>query len=221
MNFRPAESDVVKFLRAALAERARAVTRLEVQARAAGLLGEHQPITRAKRFQQAKRHLGIRSVRNGFGSQGRWLWVLKAERRLRERRFPLEWEVGVGCLEYDRPPADVPSPRWRRFIDDCHSFLAAPGTGAERAAQLGWNAQALFACHRTRPLMYLGTAGLLWAINGGRLVNMYRDWAVIEGPADGSRRVFHRRQMDAANVTLPWIGPRRLRIRSPGRTPAS
>ena len=125
----------------------------------------------------------------------------------------------LGLAASSSPPVDVPSPRWRRFIDDCHYFLAAPGTGAERAAQLGWDAQALFACHRTRPLMYLSTAGLLWAVNGGRVVSIYRDWAVIEGP-DGSRRVFHRRQMDAANVTLPWIGPRRLRVRSPGRTPA-
>jgi hypothetical protein len=47
MNVCPAESDVRKFLRAALRERARAVAKLEVNARAAGLLGEHQHITDA------------------------------------------------------------------------------------------------------------------------------------------------------------------------------
>jgi hypothetical protein len=40
---------------------------------------------------------------------------------------------------------------------------------AERAARLGWDAMALFGCAPKRPLDYLGSAGLLWAINGGRL----------------------------------------------------
>ena len=31
-----------------------------------------------------------------------------------------------------------------------------------------------------RPLDYLGSAGLLWAINGGRLLELHRDWAVID-----------------------------------------
>ena len=44
-----------------------------------------------------------------------------------------------------------------------------------------------------------------WAINGGRLVELHRDWAVIELAANGSRRVFERRRVDAGNVTLPWI----------------
>src|ERR1700730_12098262 len=42
-------------------------------------------------------------------------------------------------------------------------------------------------------------------LNGGRLVELHRDWAVIELPANGSRRVFERRRVDAGNVTLPWI----------------
>jgi hypothetical protein len=40
---------------------------------------------------------------------------------------------------------------------------------AERAARLGWDAMALFGCAPKRPLDYSGSAGLLWAINGGRL----------------------------------------------------
>jgi hypothetical protein len=50
-----------------------------------------------------------------------------------------------------------------------------------------------------------GGAGLLWAIHGGRLVELHRDWAVIELAANGSRHVFERRRIDAGNVTLPWI----------------
>ena len=60
-------------------------------------------------------------------------------------------------------------------------------------------------CRRDRPLAHPGGAGLLWAIQGGRLVKLHRDWAVIELAANGSRRVFERRRVDAGNVTLPWI----------------
>ena len=45
---------------------------------------------------------------------------------------------------------------------------------------------ALFGCAPKRPLDYLGSAGLLWAINGGRLLELHRDWAVIELAANGS-----------------------------------
>jgi hypothetical protein len=65
---------------------------------------------------------------------------------------------------------------------------------------------ALFGCAPKRPLDYLGSAGLVWAINGGRLVELHRNWAVIELAANGSRHVFERRRVDAGKVTLPWIG---------------
>jgi len=52
------------------------VTRLEAMARAAGLLGKQQQIQHAKAFKKAKRSLGIRSVRAGFGSTGKWAWLL-------------------------------------------------------------------------------------------------------------------------------------------------
>jgi hypothetical protein len=98
------------------------------------------------------------------------------------------------------------------FSNDCYNFLNSSENWAERAAQLGWDALALFGCRRQRPLDHLGDAGLLWAINGGRLVELHRDWAVIERAEDRSRRVYHRRHSDAANVTLPWIGLRRRAV---------
>jgi hypothetical protein len=61
-----------------------------------------------------------------------------------------------------------------------------------------YNSRGLFGCRRARPLDHPGGAGLLWAINGGRLVELHRDWAVIELAANGSRRVFERRRVDAA-----------------------
>jgi hypothetical protein len=47
----------------------------------------------------------------------------------------------------------------------------------------------------------------LWAINGGRLVELHRDWAVVEPAANVSRRIFQRRnKIDPGKVALPWIG---------------
>ena len=230
MTVRPAEAHVVKFLRAALRERARAVNKLELKARAAGLLGEGQRITHAKVFKKAKKSLGIRSVRNGFGDAGEWLWRLERQPAspvskpvpiedtyaealdleegpadVRARRIPSSWIDGVARLEHHRPLTDIPPHRWRQFLSDCNKFLTGGENWAGRAAELGWNAATLFGCHRARPLAHPGGAGLLWAIQGGRLVELHRDWAVIELAANGSRRVFERRRVDAGNVTLPWI----------------
>jgi hypothetical protein len=84
---------------------------------------------------------------------------------------------------------------------------------AERAAELGWNDLTLFGCRGTRPLEHPGSAGLLWAVNGGKLAELHRDWAVIERSGDKSRHLYHRRVAHGANVTLPWVG---LRQRSAG-----
>lgn len=214
MTTHPRTADLVaKFLQDVLADRPLGVPKLEGMARAAGLLDQSQRITHAKVFKTAKKALRIRSVRNGFGSGGEWVWVLDREVALpvieAKRRVPLEWVTGVASLRHDHPPSDIPPHRWRQFASDCKIFLTAREKWAERAAELGWDALALFGCHRHRPLMYLGSAGLLWAINGGKLVNLYRDWAVIKPAADRSPRVYHRRHLDAASVTLPWIGLRR------------
>jgi hypothetical protein len=89
-------------------------------------------------------------------------------------------------------------------VDDCKKFLSRSENWAERAARLGWDAMALFGCAPKRPLDYSGNAGLLWAINGGRLVELHRDWAVIDLPVNRSQRIFDRRKVDPAKITLPW-----------------
>jgi hypothetical protein len=228
---------IADFLNRALAGGALAVVELEAKARAAGLLGERQQIQHAKAFKKAKKALGIRSVRDGFGSGGKWAWLMpaqvvigvgsvansplntKEQHSVRNAELPCErlaalesrgivqqWIEGVQRLDYVRSPPAVPRIRWHLFLGDCHSFLSSSENWAERAAALGWNALALFGCHRTRPLEHLGSAGLLWAINGGKLVELHRDWAVIERRQDQSRQVYHRRRQDKAHVTLPWIG---------------
>jgi len=211
------QARVTAFLRNSLAEGAQQVLALEAMARTKGLLGEHQRITHAKAFKRAKRFLEIKSVRAGFGPSGGWRWELPCDSdggsaaspstRLpvrAERRVPVGWVEGVAHLNYYRPPTDVQRYRWHQFVSDCYSFLNSSENWAERAADLGWDARALFGCHRNYPLMHLGSAGLLWAINGGKLVELRRDWAVIELPVNKSQRIFYRRDVAAGKVTLPW-----------------
>jgi hypothetical protein len=69
-------TSVAGFLQRSLAGGALGVSELEVKARAVGLLGEHQQIQHAKAFKKAKKELGIHSIRNGFGSGGKWAWSM-------------------------------------------------------------------------------------------------------------------------------------------------
>jgi len=228
-------SPIVDFLLRSLVGGAVGVPELEVKARAAGLLGERQQIRHAKAFKKGKKALGIQSIRNGFGSAGKWKWLMppqaapeigsvansdlatNIQRPVRDSELPdksfaatespsvvQQWLEGVQRLDYARSPTAVPLIRWRQFLGDCHHFLSSPENWTERAAGLGWDDLTLFGCRRTRPLEHLGSAGLLWAINGGKLVELHRDWAVIERAQDRSRQVHHRRRQDEARVTLPW-----------------
>jgi hypothetical protein len=70
---------VTDFLQRALVGGAVDVTQLEAMARAARLLGNRQQIQHAKAFKKAKSSLGIRSIREGFGSMGKWAWLLPAK----------------------------------------------------------------------------------------------------------------------------------------------
>ena len=73
------EGVAAEFLRDVLAGGPLGVPKLEAMARTAGLLGEGQRITHVKVFKKAKKSLGIRSVRNGFGDAGEWLWRLERQ----------------------------------------------------------------------------------------------------------------------------------------------
>src|SRR6266566_10048101 len=134
-NSRPNKSQAVtEFLKGLLAQGAVGVPELEHMARAAGHLGKRQSITHSKRFQAAKKALGIRSSRAGFATAGRWCWHLPEGRATRHpssaevkstEDIPSAWVEGIAQLEHQRPPRDVPAHRWRQFLSDCHGFLKA------------------------------------------------------------------------------------------------
>jgi hypothetical protein len=96
-------------------------------------------------------------------------------------------------------------------VDDCTNFVSS--SWAERASALGWDAVSLFGCRRNHPLSYLGSAGLLWVLNGSKLIELHRDWAVIDLPVNRSQRIFSRRSVEAG-IILPWT-ERSCHLRDP------
>jgi hypothetical protein len=88
-------------------------------------------------------------------------------------------------------------------VDDCNAFLNSPE--ADRAAQLGWHTMQLFGCKPRYPLSYLGEAGLLWHVNGGKIIELHRTWAVIDDPVNRSPRTFSRRDVAKERMVLPWM----------------
>jgi hypothetical protein len=111
------------------------------------------------------------------------------------------WAEGFARLTPSNPPSDVPSGRWLRFIDDFGRFL--DGGWALRAATFGWGPLDLFGCDRERPFARVDHMGLLWLLNGGTVVELHRDRAIIE-KAGGTRQSYRRRPVDVGRVVLAW-----------------
>jgi hypothetical protein len=92
-------------------------------ARAKGLLGERQHITDAKIFKRAKKSLGIKSLRAGFGACSRWLWEL-----------PQPNEPSLKTQQSEATPDRCVPIDWEKWAD--------------RAAQQRWDAMALYSVVR-------------------------------------------------------------------------
>jgi hypothetical protein len=99
------------------------------------------------------------------------------------------WQRGVCRLNIDRPPEGVPYDRWRNFVAAAARFLAGPF--AERASALGWTALDLFGCDDSRPLARLDRAGLIWLLNGRKLVALTAEMAVVQ-TRTGTRQTYRR-----------------------------
>jgi len=114
---------------------------------------------------------------------------------------PRAWAEALARLDPNNPPGDVPARRWLRFIDDCGRFL--DGGGVERAAAFGWGPLDLFGCDRERPFARVEHMGLLWLLNGGSIVELHKDHAVIE-TVGGARQTYRRRPVEVGRVVLAW-----------------
>jgi hypothetical protein len=114
--------------------------------------------------------------------------------------IPRAWAEGFARLDPGRPPDDLPTKRWLRFIDDTGRFLDSPFCAV--AAALGWGPYDLFGCNRDRPFARIDNAGLLFLLNGGRLIALTEHTATIE-TRTGARQTYRRKPADLDRV-LAW-----------------
>lgn len=116
---------------------------------------------------------------------------------------PREWSESIRQLRFQARPREVPAHLWNPFVADCSTFLSSTDNWACRAANFGWDQFSLFGCSHRSPVLDLGCAGLLWVLRGGLILRLYRDWA--EYVQAGTSRTYHRRRVDPARLTLPWL----------------
>jgi hypothetical protein len=116
-------------------------------------------------------------------------------------KAPRAWAEALARRDPAKPPADVPPRRWLTFLDDCGRFL--DHGWAERAAGFGWGPLDLFGCDRERPFARVDHLGLLWLVNGGTIIELHRDRALIERRA-GAPQTYRRRPVDIGRIVLAW-----------------
>jgi hypothetical protein len=114
-------------------------------------------------------------------------------------KIPRAWAEGFARLDPDRPPGDVPLRRWQRLVDDVGLFL---DRWAAYAAALGWGSHDLFGCDRDRPFARIDQCGLLWLLNGDRLIMLTENAATIE-MRTGARLTYRRKPAEPGRV-LAW-----------------
>jgi hypothetical protein len=113
---------------------------------------------------------------------------------------PHAWAKAFAQLDPHQPPGDVLSPRWQTFINDFGSFLGGPFCAL--ADKLGWGLLDLLGCDRDRPYARIDQAGLLWLLNGDRLVALSENTATIE-TRTGARQTWRRLPAEPTRA-LPW-----------------
>jgi hypothetical protein len=74
---------------------------------------------------------------------------------------------------------------------------------AEKAAALGRGPLDLFGCDRDRPFARLDHAGLLWLLNGDKLIALSQNTVTIE-TRTGARQTYGRRPVAVGEVVLAW-----------------
>jgi hypothetical protein len=117
---------------------------------------------------------------------------------------PRNWAEGYARLHPDRPLADVPPKRWLTFLDDIGRFLDSPFCAV--AAALGWEPYDLFGADRDRPFARIDQAGVLWLLNGDKLVALTENTATIE-TRTGARQTYRREPSPPGRVLVWELAP--------------
>jgi hypothetical protein len=112
-----------------------------------------------------------------------------------------EWQRGVSQLDVQRPPKSVPQACWQKFVANAARFLTGPF--AEQAGALGWSGPDLFGCDRDRPFGRIDQLGLLWLLDGGRVMALTANTATIK-TSNGSILTYRRRVGKESSKVLAW-----------------
>jgi len=113
--------------------------------------------------------------------------------------IPRAWAEGFARLDPDHPPGNVPLHRWQRFVGDVGLFL---DRWAAHGAALGWGPHDLFGCDRDRPFARIDQAGLLWLLNGDKLIALTENTATIERRTH-AHQTYRRKPAEPGRV-LAW-----------------
>ncbi len=105
---------------------------------------------------------------------------------------PAAWIAGVARLIGTDPLPGHTNDRWRVLVRGADHFI---DTWAGQAAALSWTDLEVFGVHRAAPATRYDAMGLVAALNGGRIVAMTADDAVIENARGARAR--HYRQLTA------------------------
>jgi hypothetical protein len=106
---------------------------------------------------------------------------------LNEKRVALPFAHVLDVLER-RCPDYVEDERWRQCVEDARRFLASWG---DQALALGWTSTELFGLHKppAKPhpsysrMSRYDCTGLLWLLQGRRVVALSADTAALQNPA--------------------------------------
>jgi hypothetical protein len=109
------------------------------------------------------------------------------------------WAEAFARLNPDTPPGDVSPFRWQQFVDDVGRFLDSRLCIV--AVALGWGPHDLFGCDTDRSAR-IDRPGLLWLLNGNKLIALSENTATIE-TRNGERHTWRRRPTDPGQV-LAW-----------------
>ena len=86
------------------------------------------------------------------------------------------------------PPASIPEARWLQVLNDAGLFLDG---WAAKMAVFGWSTLEVFGVHPRRPEARLDTRGLVWALQGRKVLAASADSVVIE-TENGNRQSIYR-----------------------------
>ena len=109
----------------------------------------------------------------------------------------------------------MPRRRWAQFLEDARAFRASGF--AVQAKALGWTDADLFGCNDIRPFARIDCMGLVWLLNGDRIVALTAEGAVIEAKG-GSQLTYQRKGCSSRPAGM--LVPRFSAEQPSGRHPA-